>query len=736
MPQTRQTGKTSEKDGSPEDVQGANRSTGGWEKIEIKKVTEILRSIGWPDDILMIDMETYFCTDYEFGKGKNALSIVEYVTNPQFHFTGLGLQINDNEPRFIPGPHVPWAIEQLKKKFGKALHNCTLVAKNNKFDCLILAEKFNIYPPYTIDVEDLSRYYDSRMKHDLGNLCKLFKLPAKGDIKQFKGLYWSSVDVPSSDDKANVVGTVQRSQLTSLDKPNVMTPEQRRAMKEYCLGDIKGEKSLLEILLPMLDNPDIELDLARHTLNLYLKPVLNLDVEQAIQIATDMDIALSEDLRKVAWVLKYRTKAKPNIPKIMRAKKIFPQILQDILPEGEVVPMKMGKNEFIPATAKKDVAFQLLLAHKDEKVRLLCRAKAACSSWSLHQSKIKHMIIQSKCSNGLLRIPLNFHGCHTGRWSGGGGWNPLNLGGKRDRATGQLIHPLIAAVRGTLMAPDGYALPIVDSAQIEARLLAWVAHQDDLVKGFADGEDIYSEFASDLFQAKVWKPSEEEKKTPEGRTADIRRSFGKDAILGCGYGMGANTFFDRCRQNDTLRPLFDSGEYDWDFINRLIKTYRTKYTDICSFWTEIEKCFRWPTKYPKERTNYRISESALLRFYRVGTTTKMQLPSGRVMNYRFATVSPKDDNIKYLHGHLYRGAITENLIQAMCRDLLGYWLLQCEENGIKIVLHSYDELVGCVYKKYADTALQTMIDIMSQGPAWAEGLPLAAEGMISSRYCK
>ncbi|KKN68800.1 hypothetical protein LCGC14_0448200 [marine sediment metagenome] len=595
----------------------------------------------------------------------------------------------------------------LKRKFGKALHNCTVIAKNNKFDCLILVEKFDIYPPFTIDVEDLSRYFDSRMSQKLGDLCKLFKLPDKGDTKQFKGLYWET-----------------------------MSPEQRQAMKEYCLGDITNEKSLLEILLPMLDNPGVELDLARHTLNLYLKPVLNLDAEQAEKIGMEMENALSVDLAKVAWVLKYKTKIKPNIPKIMRAKKLFPQILQDTLDgclEGETVPMKQGKNQMIPATAQNDVAFQYLLAHEDEKVRNLCRAKAACSSWPLHQSKVHRMISQAECCDGLIRMPLKYYGAHTGRWSGTGGWNPMNLGGK---GRGRPIHPLIAQVRGTLMAPDGYTLIIVDSAQIEARELAWVAHQDDLLKGFADGEDIYSVFATDLFQEKVWKPTEEEKNTPEGKTADIRRGFGKDAILGCGYGMGANTFYDRCRQNDTLRPLFDSDEYDWDFINRLIKIYRTKYSNIPAFWTEIAKCFRWPTKYPEERTVYRISESSELVFTRSGTTTRMQLPSGRVMNYRHATVSPKDNGIKYLHGHLWGGSITENLIQAMCRCLLGYWLLKCEDAGIPIVLHSYDELVGCVPIETAERDLQTMSDIMLQGPTWAEGLPLGIDAKISERFCK
>ena len=717
-------------------------------------ITQILDKIDWPTDTLLLDFETYFDQDYCMGKGKKALSIVEYITDSKFRFTGFGVQFNDNEPRFIPGPYVPYMIRRLKEKFGKALHNCTVVAKNNKFDCLILVEKFGIYPPFTIDIEDLSRYYDSRMSQALKDLCKLFKLPAKGDTKQFKGLYWET-----------------------------MTPEQRQAMKEYCLGDIKNEKSLLEILLPMLDNPGFELDLARHTLNLYLKPILRLDNGQAIQIAGDMDRALAEDLSRVSWVLKYRTKAKPNIPKIMRAKKIFPKILEKLLgfewsckdcgkifesdkkwkfdelqeplfdlnetamcpnPEcgsldlnrrgnGSRLPMKPGKKEMIPATAQNDVAFQYLLTHKDQKVRELCRAKAACSSWPLHQSKVRRMIAQTKCSDGLIRMPLKYYGAHTGRWSGTGGWNPLNLGGK---GRGRPIHPLIAQVRNTLMAPDGYTLIIVDSAQIEARELAWVAHQDDLLKGFADGEDIYSEFASDLFQAKVWKPTEEEKKTPEGQTADIRRGFGKDGILGFGFGLGGDTLYDRCRSNDNLRPLFDSGEYDKAFCHRLIKALRTRYYKIPEFWDEIAKCFRWPTKYSKEQTVYEISEAAQLSFFRSGSTTKMQLPSGRVMNYRFATVSPKDDSIKYLHGHLWGGSITENLIQAMCRCLLGYWWLACEAVGIKIVLQSYDELVGCVPKETAKKDLQTMIDIMCSGPEWSNGLPLAAEGQISERYCK
>lgn len=680
-------------------------------------LTEILQSAQYPEYTLVLDFETYFDQDYSLKK----MSIIEYITDPHFEFTGLGIKINTEESTFIPGPKVVWAIERLQKKFGGSFHNATVAVKNSKFDILILTKKFDLYPPYVIDVEDLSRYYDSRMSHKLKDLAKLFKLKAKGDTNQFKGQHCTEIDW--------------------------------LAMKEYCLGDVEIEYELFKILLPMLDNPEIELPLMQHTLNLYLKPTFNLDHDLAKKIHNEMDNSLDQDIKKVEWILKYTTKTKKTIEDILRARSIFPKILADVLPEGEKVPMKTGKKQMIPALAQEDVAFQLLLAHSDEKVRNLCKAKAACASWPLHQAKVQSLIRQTECFGNGIHIPIKYYGAHTGRWSGTQKWNPLNLGGK---GRGKPIHPLIGKVRHTLLAPEGYTLLIADSAQIEARELAWVSGQNNLVKGFSDGQDIYSTFATRLFGEEVRKPTDGD--SPEAaKILTIRRGFGKDAILGCGYGMGTNTFFDRCRQNATLRPLFDSGEYDWDFINKLIKTYRTTYAQIPKFWKTIEKCFRWVTKYPNEVMTYFIDEDGkphmgqkkldfilenknrqhcgTLNFWKEGSTTIIQLPSGRRLFYRYATVD-KDGKIKYIHGYLWGGTITENIIQAICRDLLAGWLLECERQGIRIILHTYDELVGCVPEFNAKENLQKMINIMNTGPDWAAGLPLDTEGEISSHFKK
>ena len=355
------------------------------------------------------------------------------------------------------------------------------------------------------------------------------------------------------------------------------------------------------------------------------------------------------------------------------------------------------------------------------------KAKVAIKSWPNWMKRVNSLVAQCKASGDKLRVPLKFYAAHTGRW---GGMEKLNLMALGGRGRGTPIHPLIGQVRNLLIAPNGYKLTIADSAQIEARLLAWLAGQDDLIKGFADGEDIYSVFATKLFGCPVHKPTADDPDNEVG-TLKIRRGFGKDAILGCGYGMGANTFYERCRENDSIRPLLDSGEYDWDFINGLIKTYRKTYSKVPALWQSIEKAFRFVCRYPTEKIDY----NGKLLFWKSGATVNIQLPSGRVLYYHHAKVNRKGD-ISYDHGKLWGGTLVENIIQAIARDLLGYWILECEGWGCPVILTCHDEIVSYNLNDGADDILQGMIQIMSRGPAWAEGLPLAAEGQVSECYVK
>lgn len=668
--------------------------------------TDILKQINWPIETLVIDFETYFDTEYTLSK----ISTVEYITDSRFEFTGLGFEILNhpkaNGPVFIPGPQVPWAIKRLKKLFGKALHNCTVVAKNCKFDILILLEKFNIHPPFIIDIEDLTRFYDARMSHRLKDVAPMFNLEIKGDTKQFKGQHWEDMD--------------------------------HQAMKNYNLGDIRNETALLQILLPGVSNPEIEILLARHTLKMYLSPHFKLDYNLAKKLTTEMGQELQKAIRQTGQTAEE-----------ISGTLSFTKLLIDAIPDG-IIPIKSGKPGknmikllgqpgVVPQLAKTDEGFKQLLNSPDENVRNLMAAKVASKSWPSHIKRIESLVAQCKASDDLLRVPLKYYGAHTGRWSGTEKINVQNFGG-RGRGTG--IHPLIKKMRNMLIAPEGEILAITDSSQIEARILAWIAGQTDLIQDFAEGKSPYCTLATIIFGEKVWKPTEEEEKTPEGEVMAVKYGFGKDGILGCGYGMGANKFYSNCREVPAIKALFDSGEYDWDFINGLIKTYRKTYARIPEFWTQIEKAFRYVIKYPREVAKLypRAIEATtpLFKFWKSGNTVHLQLPSGRVLNYRHARIAKADgySTIHYHWGHLWGGAITENVVQAIARDLLGYWILECERKIGPVVLHSHDEIVSMVDDSVSAVKLSEMIEIFCKAPDWANGLPLAAKGQLTRKYVK
>lgn len=219
-----------------------------------------------------------------------------------------------------------------------------------------------------------------------------------------------------------------------------------------------------------------------------------------------------------------------SILQIIRSNKLFVEILRKVLPDGEQLPTKIGKKGQIPALAKTDDGFNYLLNHPVENVHDLAGARLASKSWINHFLRIESMEDQAKSRNGNISVGIRYYGAHTGRWSGSEGINLQNLPGAGRVGSG--THPLLQKIRGLLIAPPDYILPIVDLSQIEARVLAWFAGQDDLVKDFAEGKDIYSQFATELFGHLVRKDKKSDP-PPVAKRFKIQRGFGKDAILGC-----------------------------------------------------------------------------------------------------------------------------------------------------------------------------------------------------------
>ncbi len=703
------------------------------------QVQEILKLVNYPIDYLVIDFETYADKDYSF---KN-LSTVEYVMDARFDFLGCGFSKNGCGCYFITKDYLRKEIDGLQTHYGQNLERATVIIQNAKFDALVLQEKFNIKPPYIIDILDLARYYDSRMKHGLADLAKMFKLKPKGDTKQFMGLHYED-----------------------------MTDEQKKALAEYCNTDIEIENDLFNILLPLLSNPEIEIPLARHTLGMYLNPRVRLNFDKAKVLVKKME----QEAEKMISVTGHTKKEiSGNIS--------FLKILKNALPTGENVTMKPGKKKLIPAFAKQDEGMKNLLIHGDEKIRNLASARLSVRSWPLHIKRVNNMVNQAKAKKGWLGVPLKYYGSHTGRFSGGEKINVQNFG-KRGR-TGSGINPLIKEVAKLIEAPEGYTFITPDLSQIEARVLAWLAGQNDLLDSFAHGDDVYSEFATTLFNSKVYEPDKDEPK-PLSDLLNIRRGFGKDSILGCGYGMGAVTFYLNCLENTGLRPLFKepvtfdrkrlkkimrqhakvikcagienyvlpkAGEFDEKFIAYLILKYRKTYPRIPEFWTFCEKAFRWVTKYPSEVTSWYLTDdnscvhkhignakvhlkNSLLTFYNDNGTVIIQLPSGRELRYRHARFTPDSRNkgyIDYRWGALWGGTLTENIVQAISRDILAEAILKIDPFN-PIVCHVHDSISIMIKEDNVRFAKPKIERTMCTNPEWAVGLPIGVKTKVKETF--
>jgi DNA polymerase len=381
--------------------------------------------------------------------------------------------------------------------------------------------------------------------------------------------------------------------------------------------------------------------------------------------------------------------------------------------------MKQGKKKMIPALAKADEACQQLLVHPEQKVRDLLIGRLAAKSWPTHLKRVGSLVSQHIANGGSLRVPIKYYACHTGRWGGVEKINLQNLGG---RGRGIENDYLIQVVKQLIGVPD--ALGVADSAQIEARVLAWLAGQQDLLDGFAAGEDVYSVFATRLFGCEVRKPKDTD--SPDlAVELKIKRGFGKDAILGAGYGMGATRFYNNCMANPDLRPLFDSGQYDFKFIKQLIDLYRSKYNKIPAYWTSVEKAFKRVIRFPHLEV-----EVGCVTFRNDHGTVEIVLPSSRVLYYRHCKVDRKN-TIKWHHGTLWGGSITENIDQSISRDLLGYWILKCEDAGLSVVLHIHDDIKTLLPVDQAEEMLEKQMAIMKTTPDWAKGLPIDVEGHLS-----
>jgi DNA polymerase len=551
--------------------------------------------------------------------------------------------------------------------------NSALLCHNMMFDGAILAWKYGIVP---------AMYYDT--------LCMaraIHGVDAGGSLKALAERY-----------NLGVKGTEV---VDALGKRRAdFTPEQLAAYGRYCVNDVDLTFKLFGSLLSGYF-PQDELDLIDMTLRMYTQPVLEVDdallVDRLEQVRAQKKELLSGlmDAMKVTTVEEVRACLASN-----------PQFAAELERHGVTPPKKVslttGKETF--ALAKNDEAFIELSEHDNPLIQQLCAVRLGTKS-TIEESRIERFIGIGARNKGRLPIPLKYYGAHTGRWSGQDSVNLQNLP-SRDKNK--------KALKNALLAPLGHYIINCDSSQIEARVLAWLAGQDEVVSQFANGEDVYSIFATKIYNRPISKANPAE------------RFVGKTCVLGLGYGTGAKKLQHTLA---TAQPI--NVSLPEDECKRIVDLYRQENDKIPELWRECDRALEHLASWPSGTEEYTLGQHEAVWV----TPNGLRLPNGLYIKYPKLQRGEKGFIYTSRKGvqSLWGGAVVENVVQALARIIVGEQMLQMRDT-YRPVLTVHDAAVCVAPTDKVQEAVEFIRQVMSTPPKWAPGLPVACEAKYGRSY--
>jgi DNA polymerase len=647
----------------------------------------------WPHHLprLVLDIETYYDAAYNLDK----LDTIAYTFDPRFHLHGIAVAYPDGRAEFRTDPEV--LLAELRQAYGNALENVVVACHNAAFDLFVLRQRFGLTVTNSTDTMLLSRLlHGADEDHDLRALATRYGLPDKGDIGFMKGVRHPS-------------------------------PVEVDALRQYAANDAIITAGLANLMIPMAADRPIELWAIQHSLQMYVERPLTINRArlQATQDILEPGIAA-------------KVKASGLSEEVIRSTKRFPVILAAALHRtGRTLPMKPSKKGPIAAISKKDPAQAEFLADPDPTVRALMEAKVAVSSAANVRSRLAYLQHAATAMGGRVALIHSYHKAGPGRYAGGDGFNVQNL---KKCDTGEGSDEVAAGVRASIQAAAGKVLDSADASQIEARILAFLAGQNDLHQSFARGIDIYSEFATRHLGRPVRKPTAAD---PPQVAAELRnfRQIGKQAILGLGYRMGVEGFIHALKSKPALAPLLSSGVLNEATCARIVYGYREQYARIKAYWDDAENAALQAVRgTPTEIRGCRFTLEGGALYLRLPSGRRLVYPKPRIEAPTYGTThyidrngvrcQALDDRLQLCYGdgtQLYGGLIVENIVQATARDLLVDVMYRTEAAGFPIVLHCHDSVTVCVSAEQADAAAALLISAWRQVPAWMNGLVLDAE---------
>jgi DNA polymerase len=490
-------------------------------------------------------------------------------------------------------------------------------------------------------------------------------------------------------------------------------PERRLRLQEYCRRDVEVERELYRRLPPLSDDEQrlwtLDAVINRHGFH--------------------VDLELAEATRRL--VLKEQEAIDPEIAERTDGR------ITSVNQVAKLLALVQERGHAITTLAKRSVAAVLAQQPAADVRRLLELRQEGAQA----PARKLDSLIAGLDADQRLRGTLRFHGASTGRWSGAR-FQPQNLKKAQTKnldaavaaiRAGALPHlrqlgaPLAIAgdvSRNMITAAPGHVLIGADFSAIESRVLAWVSGEEwklDTYRQFDETGDPklepYCVTASKILKREV---------TPED---EAERQIGKVCDLAFGYGGGRSAW----------RRFDDSGAYTDTQVERFKANWRRTHAATVRFWQALEKGLRRTL-----RTRKRVTLGNLA-FEAGGGNLHLTLPSGRRLTYPEAQLVPgkfegteqiifKDNGKGWSECRGWFGTFTENVVQAIARDLLAAAMQRLEAAGYPIVLHVHDEAVAEVPEGFGST--DEFLRLMTALPAWAAGLPIAAKAWTRTCYAK
>jgi DNA polymerase len=662
---------------------------------------------------LTLDFETYYDKEINLKK----LTTQAYVMHPQMEVLMVSAKFNEDPVQVIDGEQIPTFFATVDWS------NTAVIAHNAVFDGSILYWRYGVRPAMLIDTMSMAQALGVPTIAGSASLATCIRL-----------LQEAGYAVPPKGTEV----------LDALGKRRAdFTPQQWAAYREYCKNDTDITWFLFKVLRQYLT--DEEMRFQDIILRCYTEPRLTVDIPT---VEYELNRCRTYKAEQLAEVCKMFGTTQDNLSALLRSNDKFAEVLRSIggVTEEEaeqgksgtfIIPTKVsektGKTTW--AFGKTDVAFKALCEHDDPRVQAVCQARLAAKS-SIDETRCLKFLEYG--SYGFLPMGYKIGGAHTNRMSGGsaGSANMQNLPSGRREGQSDLL-------RRSIIARGNDVIINFDASAVEARTLAYVANQTDVIGVFASGGDVYA-YAAARQHGIPYQEVVDGRKSSDPDTAkkyNAMRQYGKLLTLSLGYGQGAQGFQRYALLNAGLNLTMDEAAQS-------VRAWRDANSFITGFWRMCDQALA--TMVAGGQMYFGGADGKMFfadgnRYIFGRKVAGIRMPNGLWLNYpnlRADCTNPRRPqyfydkcgyNGKPLETKVYSGLVAENCVQALAFAVMktqAVWIAQY----YPIVMNTHDEWCIVVPREQAEVAADYMHRCMCTTPDYAKGLPLASEGGWAQSY--